>query len=117
MIEETIKNDEETLKPWLFQKGNAGGPGRPKGSLSVKTLVKEYLEEHPKDLKDFVEHFIKTNRELAWQMIEGRPFQDILSGGEKLPTPILNVFTNNGDNQDKADVKEDKGGAGGDISK
>jgi len=90
--------------------------GRPKGSISIKDKVRQYLESHPDEVEKIVEHFVKTNRELMWQMLEGRPYQDIVSGGEKLPTPILNVFTNHSDNQDKPNDQKDPGGSGGNIS-
>lgn len=62
--------------------------GRPKGK-TIKERVREYLEQHPDDMNAFVTHFIKDNRELAWQMLEGRPQQDITSAGEKIEsTPI-----------------------------
>lgn len=83
--EVTINND---VKPWLFKPGNPGGPGRPKGSVSIKDLVRQHLENNPEDLREFVTHFIKKNRELAWQMLEGKPQQDIVSDGKQLPTPI-----------------------------
>ena len=38
-------------------------------------MVRDYLEEHPQDMEAFVEYFVKENRELAWQMLEGKPFQ------------------------------------------
>lgn len=76
-----------------FKVGHPGGPGRPKGK-TIKERVREWLEENPDDMKLFVEHFVKTNKELAWQMLEGRPRQDLTSGGEKIPTPIINVLYN-----------------------
>jgi hypothetical protein len=81
--------------------------GRPKGSgLNIKDAVRQYLEEHPGEKREFIEHFIKNNRELAWQMLEGKPQQDITSGGEKLPTPLLanlpNVPDNNSNPEDSS---------------
>ena len=70
----------------VFVKGdpNINRAGRPK-EKTIKERVREWLEEHPNDMKAFVEHFVKDNKELAWQMLEGRPSQDMTSGGEKLP--------------------------------
>ena len=63
------------LKP--FPKGVSGNPaGRPKGK-TIKERVLDWLEENPDDMKGFVEHFVKGNRDLAWQMLEGRPPQKL----------------------------------------
>lgn len=106
-----------------FVKGNPGGPGRPPGSLSIKDLVRQHLLDpnNKEDLKKFVEHFIKKNRELAWQMLEGRPQQDVTSAGEAIkPVPILsitNVSTDNR-NEEATEIDEaDTGGSGGDIGR
>lgn len=80
-----MAQEDTQFKPGKDWKGNADG--RPKGK-TIKELVREWLEEHPDDMKSFVEHFVTKNKELAWQMLEGRPQQDVTSGGEKLPTPI-----------------------------
>ena len=59
-----------------FMPGQSGNPaGRPPGQ-SIKELVRKHLDDNPEDLKLFVEHFIKNNRELAWQMLEGKPKGD-----------------------------------------
>lgn len=88
---------QESIKPKRNEKGqllpgfSGNLKGRPKGK-TIKELVREWLEEHPDDMKAFVEHFVKKNKELAWQMMEGRPQQDITSAGEKIiPIPILDV--------------------------
>lgn len=87
MENHTPENQEVNRNPdGTFPKGISGNPaGRPKGK-TIKERVLEYLEEHPKEMKDFVKHFVKDNRELAWQMLEGRPAQatDITSQGEKI---------------------------------
>jgi hypothetical protein len=99
------KRDE---KGRLLPGGTANPNGRPKGK-TIKELVREHLETHPDDMKEFVKHFIKRNRELAWQMLEGRPQQDVTSGGEKLPTPLLaniNVPNNNSNPEDSGSTEE-----------
>ena len=100
-----IRNPDGTFKP-----GISGNPaGRPKGSLSIRDLVRQHLEDNPEDLAEFVKHFIKKNRELAWQMMEGKPQQDITSAGEKLiPTPIYGGKTIQGHVSDPQNLLTDK---------
>lgn len=94
------RNPDGTYAP-----GHVGGPGRPKGTLSIKDLVRQHLQDNPAELKAFVQHFIDKNRELAWQMLEGRPQQDVVSDGKALPSPLLNVLDHHGDTKD-SEVKE-----------
>jgi hypothetical protein len=104
---------QEKNKPRRDEKGrllpgNTANPnGRPKGK-TIKELVREHLESHPKDMKDFVAHFIRKNRELAWQMLEGRPQQDIVSDGKQLPTPIYGGLSVPGHDSDKEDIQPQK---------
>jgi hypothetical protein len=58
-----------------FKPGQSGNPkGRPKGT-SIKDRVRHYLENNPAEMEKFVAHFVTKNRELAWQMLEGKPKQ------------------------------------------
>lgn len=81
--------------------GKREGAGRPKGSTNTYKLS-DYVSE--KDRKVFVE-FILSNymgdmRLATWlgEHLFAKPKQDVdvTSGGEKWPTPILNVVS--GDN-------------------
>ena len=89
-LEENWRNPNGTLKvghPDL-------GAGRPKGSFSIKERVRKRLEEHPEEFAEFVEHFIKKNRELAWRMLEGDPSKDLnLGTNPELPF-VINIQKN-----------------------
>jgi hypothetical protein len=91
MADESIDPYKRDEKGRLLP-GHPGGPGRPKGK-TIKEMVREYLENNPASMEEFVKHFVEKNRDLAWQMMEGRPAQatDITSGGETLP-PVLVKF-------------------------
>src|SRR3990167_82382 len=85
----SVKKAIRRGKKGHFLKGEAPkSPGRPLGSISIKDRVRQYLENSPKDMEAYVKHFVEKNRELSWQMLEGRPTQDLTTKGEKLPTPI-----------------------------
>lgn len=80
-----IKPKKKGNPAWV--KGVSANPaGRPKGK-TIKERVRDWLEEHPGDMSKFVEHFVKTNRDLAWQMLEGRPSQ-VLEGNPDKPVII-----------------------------
>ena len=81
------KKQYDWLKGYQFVKGQSGNPGgRPKGSKSLKTFVKEYLENLPEDEK--IEYLKSLPEELVWQMAEGRPSQEAtVSGTVNLITP------------------------------
>lgn len=91
-----IKSDRNGIlrnEKGYFLEGHAPkSPGRPKGSKSIKDAVRQYLVDHPKDFQEYVKHFIIKNRELSWQMLEGKPAQatDLTSGGEKLTFGVIN---------------------------
>lgn len=80
--------EQKKNRPWLFQKGQSGNPGgRPKGSKSLKTYVREMLEGMTDEEK--LEYLHGLPKEIIWKMGEGNPKQDtdITSAGEKI-TPI-----------------------------
>lgn len=80
----TKENVEKTYTDPItgkFIPGNPGG-GRPKGSFSIKEAVRRKLQENPGLFEEFVSYFAKDNRELTWQMLEGKPSQDLNVGGE-----------------------------------
>lgn len=80
------------LKPWLFKPGQSGNPaGRPKGSKSLKTYAKEYLESLSDEEK--MEFMRGLDKDTVWKMAEGNPKQDtdITTNGKDLPAPILGI--------------------------
>lgn len=113
---EPIKPVENRREDGTFGPGNNANPeGRPKGK-TIKERVREWLEDNPDDMKAFVEHFVKENKELAWQMLEGRPPQktDVTSGGKRIALfDYVENRTNNSNKKDSGDGEKDSGGAGG----
>ena len=98
-----------------FKEGHVGIGGRPKGSISIKDEVRKHLEAHPEEVEEIVKHFVKTNRELMWQMLEGRPQQDVTSDGKALPTPVY-VPRDDSLKEDKPIEETNTGDTGGNIS-
>ncbi len=76
MSQDTDISDEKQNKPWLFQPGQSGNPkGRPKGTKSLKTYVKEMLQDMNDDEK--LEFLKGIDKKTLWEMSEGKPKQDI----------------------------------------
>jgi hypothetical protein len=91
--QEQPKKQYDWIKGYQFVKGQSGNPGgRPKGSKSLKTFAREYLETLPDDEK--VEYLRTLPSEIVWKMAEGNPKQDtdVTTGGEKLQNTILVKF-------------------------
>jgi Family of unknown function (DUF5681) len=114
--------EEKQNKPHLFQPGQSGNPnGRPKGSRSFTTKVKEALEKIAEG-KDYTyeEAFIKAILKKAivdqdtgmmktvWEQLDGKPLQrSEITGkdGKELPTPIIQlngILPDNSNQQDNS---------------
>jgi hypothetical protein len=87
------------LNGYKFVKGQSGNPGgRPKGSKSLKTFAKEYLETLPEDEK--VKFLAALPPEIVWKMAEGNPHNsnDLTSDGKPLVISFDPTF-----NEDRTD--------------
>jgi len=70
-----------------FKKGFSGNPkGRPKGSISIKDKIRRHLEDNPDKLEELVTYYMENEqpvmRKLLWEMLDGKPAQDIAVEGE-----------------------------------
>lgn len=87
---EMTETSEDKQKPWLFKKGTSGNPnGRPKGTFSLKTYAKKYLQEMTDEEK--IEFMEGLPKEVIWKMAEGNPKQDtdVTTNGESLNTALV----------------------------
>lgn len=74
--EQGKKQRSDYIKPWQFKPGVSGNPGgRPKGSKSLKTFAREYLESLPDE--DKLEYLAGMDKKTVWEMSEGKPKQDV----------------------------------------
>lgn len=80
-----IKQD----RPWLYKKGQSGNPaGRPKGSKSLKTYVRERIQSMTdEEREEFLEGI---DKKVLWEMSEGKPKQDVELSGE-ITSKIISV--------------------------
>lgn len=77
-----IETQEQTNnRPWLYKKGQSGNPGgRPKGSVSMKTYVKnKLLSMTDEEREEFLDGLDKKT---IFEMAEGKPKQDVDIKGE-----------------------------------
>lgn len=89
--EQGKKQNYDYLKGYQFVKGQSGNPGgRPKGSKSLKTFAREYLEALPAEEKlEFLKHL---PAEIVWKMSEGNPHSTEDHKVEvSLPEPIAKI--------------------------
>jgi hypothetical protein len=84
----TDKQTENTLKPWLWKKGQSGNiMGRPKGK-TMKEYARQYLERMTDEERD--EWLEGIDKDKIWEMSEGKAKQDMEVSGE-LVTKIISV--------------------------
>lgn len=74
-----IENGDKRNADGTFAEGNAGGPGRPVGSISIMAKVKQIWAEDPERFQKWVEDAMEDKmlrRELI-QQVDGKPVQPI----------------------------------------
>lgn len=73
--------EQTNSRPWLYKKGQSGNPsGRPKGSKTLKTYIKEKFEKMTEEEREtFLEGLDKKT---LWEMGEGKAKQDVEVQGE-----------------------------------
>ena len=110
----TGENLDKDPKTGKFLLGHKGVGGRPKGSFSIKTKIIKKLEDNPEELEAVINYIIRNERALLFQMIDGRPAQDITSAGEAInPTPIYGNKSIQGHIGDEADIQPQEENTGG----
>lgn len=77
--------EQTNNRPWLYKKGQSGNPGgRPVGSKSLKTYIKEKFEKMTDEEREvFLEGL---DKKVLWEMGEGKARQDtdVTSNGEQI---------------------------------
>ena len=93
----------EHIKQYQWKPGETGNPGgRPKGGLKDYDR-KKFIEMSDKEKEAFLK---KVAPELRYRMAEGNPQNDITTGGEKLPTPILNELYSHHSSKENTETQE-----------
>ena len=70
-MEDSVKQLENTSKPWLWKKGFCPNPkGRPKGK-TMKDYARDYLAKLTDEERD--EWLEGLDKETVWKMSEGMP--------------------------------------------
>lgn len=77
------------LLPHQFKKGQSGNPGgKPKGTVSLKTFAKNYIQNLSDEEK--LEFMEGINKKDVWEMAEGKAKQDMELSGE-LTSKIVSI--------------------------
>lgn len=82
------KIERDALGRILPGQGGLPGAGRPKGSISIKDKVRQYLEDNPESLKEMVKELVEKEKKLVWQMLDGMPGQKMEHSGPN-DTPLI----------------------------
>jgi len=85
-MEEPLGNGEklERNEDGTIKSGVLNPHGRPKGTYSLKTLIEKRLKENPEIEQKLIEDLLTREQGLVYQMIDGKPRQNIgLDGGEE----------------------------------
>ena len=94
--------EQTNNRPWLYKKGQSGNPGgRPKGSKSLKTYIREKFEKMTEEEREiFLEGLDKKT---LWEMGEGKPKQDtdLTSDGKSIQPLLVKII---GDGQNNGDT-------------
>lgn len=91
MEEDALKSND---KPWLFKKGQAPGPGRPKG---VGKSLKEYAREYLANMTDQerLDYLDGLPKDKIWAMAEGNPDSKLQGDSNNPITLILKDINGN----------------------
>lgn len=93
------RQNYDWLKGYQFVKGQSGNPGgMKKGTKSMKTWAKEYLESLPDEER--IAFMATLPSDLVWRMAEGNPKQDTESKVDLSNETIkaINYLIPNGNN-------------------
>lgn len=105
MSEEPTENGDKRNPDGTFAIGNAGGPGRPVGTVSLTTIIRQKLQEAPPGqmkilaelLAEKVLHkaYVDGNETLIkeiWHYVDGMPSQEVGVNVAKESLPALTAF-------------------------
>lgn len=85
---ESDNQKDNTLKPWLWKKGQSGNIlGRPKGK-TMKEYAKEYLSRMTDDERD--EWLEGIDKRIIWEMAEDKAGQGVKVEGE-ITSKVISV--------------------------
>jgi hypothetical protein len=84
MDEEPKSNGDNRNSDGTFAEGNPGGPGRPKGSVSIVAKIKAKFEEDPEYFEEWINKLLEdpSNRKAVMEQIDGKPKQSVELGGK-----------------------------------